>query len=66
MIRILANDGIDADGKMLLEEAEYIVDTDKVAQEDLPKVLPKYDVIIVRSATKVRKELIDACPNLKV
>ena len=51
---------------MLLEEAEYIVDTDKVAQEDLPKVLPKYDVIIVRSATKVRKELIDACPNLKV
>lgn len=62
MIRILANDGIDADGKMLLEEAEYIVDTDKVAQEDLPKVLPKYDVIIVRSATKVRKELIDALP----
>ncbi len=66
MIRILANDGIDADGKMLLEEAEYIVDTEKVAQEDLPKVLPKYDVIIVRSATKVRKDLIDACPNLKV
>jgi len=66
MIKILANDGIEADGKMLLEEAEYIVDTNKVAQEDLPKVLPQYDVIIVRSATKVRKDLIDACPNLKV
>lgn len=66
MIKILANDGIEADGKMLLEEAEYIVDTNKVAQEDLMKVLPQYDVIIVRSATKVRKDLIDACPNLKV
>ena len=66
MIKILANDGIEADGKMLLEEAEYVVETNKVAQADLMKVLPQYDVIIVRSATQVRKELIDACPNLKV
>jgi D-3-phosphoglycerate dehydrogenase / 2-oxoglutarate reductase len=28
--------------------------------------LPDYDVIIVRSATQVRKELIDACPKLKI
>ncbi|MFZ4542825.1 MAG: D-2-hydroxyacid dehydrogenase [Saprospiraceae bacterium] len=66
MIKILVNDGIHPDGKMLLEEAEYQVDTDKIAQEDLPKFLPAYDAIIVRSATKVRKDLIDACPNLKV
>lgn len=66
MIKILANDGINEDGKTLLEEAGYQVDTDKVAQDDLPKVLPGYDVIIVRSATKVRKDLIDQCPNLKV
>ncbi len=66
MIKILVNDGIHPDGKLLLEEADYQVDTDKVAQEDLIKVLPAYDAIIVRSATKVRKELIDACPNLKV
>ena len=66
MIKILANDGINADGKTLLEEAGYQVDTDKVAQEDLPKVLPGYDVIIVRSATQVRKDLIDQCPNLKI
>lgn len=66
MIRILANDGIHPDGKLLLEEAGYEVDTNKIAQEDLPGVLPKYDVICVRSATKVRKDLIDACPNLKV
>lgn len=66
MIKILANDGIHPDGKTLLEEANYQVDTDKVAQADLMEVLPGYDVIIVRSETKVRKDLIDACPNLKV
>lgn len=66
MIKILANDGIHPDGQTLLEEAGYQVDTEKVAQEDLPNVLPEYDVIIVRSATKVPKDLIALCPNLKV
>ncbi|RME99618.1 MAG: 3-phosphoglycerate dehydrogenase [Bacteroidetes bacterium] len=66
MVKILANDGIHPDGKSLLEEANYQVDTEKVAQEDLKDVLPGYDVIIVRSATQVRRDLIDACPNLKV
>lgn len=66
MIKILANDGISDDGKLLLEEAGYQVDTETVAQADLPKVLNNYDVLIVRSATKVRKDLIDLCPNLKM
>lgn len=66
MIKILANDGIHPDGKLLLEEAGYEVDTNKVPQEELAQVLPGYDIIIVRSATKVRKDLIDACPRLKI
>lgn len=66
MIKILANDGIHPTGKTLLEKAGYQVDTEKIAQEDLAEKLPGYDVIIVRSATKVRKDLIDACPNLKI
>jgi D-3-phosphoglycerate dehydrogenase len=66
MIRILANDGLHDDGKLLLEEAGYEVDVMKVSQEELPKVLPDYDVIIVRSATEIRKDLIDICPNLKI
>ncbi len=66
MIKILANDGIHQDGLTLLEEAGYQVDLEKIAQEDLPSVLPDYDVIIVRSATKVRKDLIDQCPKLKI
>ena len=66
MTKILANDGIHPDGQLLLEEAGFHVDTEKIAQDDLPNVLPNYDVICVRSATKVRQELIDACPNLKI
>ncbi|MCG8329962.1 MAG: D-2-hydroxyacid dehydrogenase [Chitinophagales bacterium] len=66
MIKILANDGLHPDGIMLMEEAGYEIDTEKIAQEDLPDVLPAYDVVIVRSATKIRKELIDQCPNLKL
>lgn len=66
MIKILANDGIEADGQLLLEDAGYEVSTIKIAQADLVNALPSYDVVIVRSATKIRKELIDVCPNLKI
>lgn len=66
MIKILANDGIDANGKKILEEAGFTVMTDKITQENLMTELNNFDAILVRSATKVRKELIDACPNLKL
>ena len=66
MIKILANDGIDPIGKRLLEEAGFIVDTETVAQDKLIEALQNYDAITVRSATKVRKDVIDACPNLKL
>lgn len=66
MIKILANDGIHELGKTLLEQAGYSVDLTKISQEELPAKLNEYDVICVRSATKVRQELIDACPNLKI
>lgn len=65
MIRILANDGIHASGEKLLVEAGFLVDTATVPQEELATVLPAYDALIVRSATKVRQDLIDACPDLK-
>jgi D-3-phosphoglycerate dehydrogenase / 2-oxoglutarate reductase len=64
-MKILVNDGIEPIGKQLLEEAGFIVDTNKIDQADLATRLNEYDAICVRSATKVRKELIDACPNLK-
>ncbi|MEP7320375.1 MAG: D-2-hydroxyacid dehydrogenase [Saprospiraceae bacterium] len=64
--RILANDGIESDGKLALEAAGFTVDTNKVDQSQLTEALQNYEVLIVRSATKVRKDLIDACPHLKI
>lgn len=66
--KILANDGIDAVGKELLEKAGFTVITEKVPQEDLAKEINAkgYAALTVRSATKVRKDIIDACPGLKV
>jgi D-3-phosphoglycerate dehydrogenase len=66
MIKILANDGIDPIGKKMLEDAGFEVDTNNIPQDELPAKLGAYDAITVRSATKVRKALIDAVPSLKV
>ena len=64
-MRILANDGIDAAGKKLLESAGFTISTEKIAQSDLPSKIADYDIIIVRSATKVTAEVMDA-GNLKL
>jgi D-3-phosphoglycerate dehydrogenase / 2-oxoglutarate reductase len=66
MKKILVTDGIHPEGQKLLEEAHFQVDNQKIAQEDLYKILPRYDGIIIRSATKVRKDLIDHCPNIQI
>ncbi|MCC7051174.1 MAG: 3-phosphoglycerate dehydrogenase [Bacteroidia bacterium] len=68
MKKILANDGIDAAGKQLLEKAGFNIITDKVAQDSLIQYINDNNVqaLTVRSATQVRKNLIDACPNLKI
>lgn len=66
MIKILANDGLDPAAVLQLEAAGCELHTEKVPQEGLPMVLPAYDAVIVRSATKIRQDLIDACPKLKV
>lgn len=67
-MKILANDGISDLGKQLLEAAGHIVITDKVAQDQLAHEVNAQGIeaILVRSATTVRKEVIDACPNVKI
>ncbi|MBN8704143.1 MAG: D-2-hydroxyacid dehydrogenase [Bacteroidetes bacterium] len=68
MTKILANDGIDEQGKALLEKAGFFVSTEKVKQEELSSFITEnqIEVLTVRSATKVRKDIIDSCPNLKI
>ena len=68
MTKVLANDGIDAQGKAILEKQGFTVVTENVPQDKLINALNEngYSGLTVRSATKVRKDVIDACPNLKL
>lgn len=59
-MRILANDGIDPAGKALLEAAGFLLNTDKVPQSKLAEEIGAYDVLVVRSATKVTAEVLEA------
>ena len=67
-MKILANDGISSVGKEQLESAGFTVITDKVEQENLASAVNEQgiEMVLVRSATTVRKEVIDQCPNLKL
>ena len=53
-------------GVQLLKVAGHDVDTNFIPQEELTSKLNSYDAVLVRSATKIRKELIDQSPNLKL
>ncbi|HBO30975.1 MAG TPA: 3-phosphoglycerate dehydrogenase, partial [Leeuwenhoekiella sp.] len=67
-MKVLANDGISQSGVDALKAAGFEVITTKVAQEQLINYINenKVDALLVRSATKVRQDLIDACPDLKL
>ena len=67
-MKVLANDGISQSGITLLEQNGIEVITTKVAQNQLENYINDHhiDAILVRSATQVRQELIDACPGLKL
>ena len=67
-MKILANDGISPNGIQLLEKNGFEVITTKVAQEQVANYINKHNisVLLVRSATKVRKDIIDHCPTLKI
>ncbi len=67
-MKILANDGISQSGIDALEKGGFEVITTKVAQNQLENYINdnNIDAILVRSATQVRQELIDACPSIKL
>ncbi len=67
-MKVLANDGIAKSGIDVLENAGFTISTNKVDQENLIDEINEknIEVILVRSATKVRKDIIDNCPNLKI
>lgn len=67
-MNILVNDGMSASGAQALKDAGFTLFQDKIAQEDLVDFMNENQIsaILVRSATQVRQELIDAVPSLKL
>lgn len=67
-MKILANDGISKSGILALEKGGFEVITTKVAQEQVANFINQNNIsiLLVRSATKVRQDIIDACPELKI
>ena len=67
-MKILANDGVSQAGIDILTAAGFEVITTNVAQEQVANYINENSitVLLVRSATTARKELIDACLGLKV
>ena len=67
-MKVLANDGISKSGINQLEKNGFNVITDKVEQSDLIEYInnENIEVILVRSATQVRKDIIDQCSSIKI
>mgnify|MGYP003324081017 CR=1 FL=1 len=67
-MKILANDGLSQSGVDVLTKAGYEVITTNVAQEQLVDYINenKITVLLVRSATTARKDLIDSCQGLNI
>ena len=65
-MRILANDGLDKKAIEIFLNENYEVETNHYGVDELKGIIGNYDVLIVRSATKVRKDLIDAAKGTKL
>jgi D-3-phosphoglycerate dehydrogenase len=66
-VKVLICDSIQEEYVEQMQEAGLIIDVfDNITSEELIRILPIYDGMVVRSRTQVRQPLIDACPNLKV
>ena len=67
-MKVLANDGISKSGADKLIKNGFDIITVSVEQGQLINYINKNDVVVllVRSATKVRKDIIDSCPGLKI
>ncbi len=67
-MKVLANDGLDQSGIDALTEKGFEVITTKVPQELLVDYINEHKIrtILVRSATQVRKDIIDHCPSIEI
>jgi D-3-phosphoglycerate dehydrogenase len=66
-MKVLISDPLAKEGVQILKDAGFeVVEKPGMSPEELIQTIPEFDAIVVRGATKVRKEVIDAATNLKV
>ena len=65
-MKVLIADGLSARGQEIIKNAGIDILNKHYELEDLIKNIPGFDCVLVRSATKIPKEVIDAGVNLKV
>jgi D-3-phosphoglycerate dehydrogenase len=65
-MKILITDGISPEGAKILHDAGHQVLEKKMSPEELLANIAGHDCIIVRSATKITKQVLDAGRDLKV
>ena len=67
-MNVLANDGISKEGALKLNEAGFNTTVESIDQSKIIDYINdnNIEVLLVRSATKVRKDLIDSCKSLKI
>ena len=63
---ILVSDGLDERGQSILRTSANLDIRDKVPADELLKIIPDYDALIVRGQTRVTAAVIEAASQLKV
>jgi len=64
--RTLVSDGLHDTGLNILERESELVVKNDISADELMKEIANFDAIIVRSRTKVTRQMMDAAPKLKV
>lgn len=65
-MKVLVTDKINESAGKIIEQAAQVDFLPTMSEEELIKVIPEYDAIMVRSQTKVTAEIIQAGKNLKI
>ncbi len=67
MMKVLVSDPIPDEAVLMMKNAGIWVDVmTNLSQDELIKIIPDYDGLVVRSGTKVTKEVIEAAKKLKI
>lgn len=66
MSKVLVSDSIDQAGIDILSQVAQVDVQTNLSPDELVKIIPEYDALMIRSGTRVTKEIIEAGKQLKI